>query len=110
MRVVDKSTQTQLGHVLKKKLAELRHGAGLNQKQLAERLNREPSFIARLELGERRLDVVEFFWVCRAMKLDPIREITALYREYEKLERFPSLRIHGTKPQVQPGRKKTSRR
>jgi hypothetical protein len=33
-------------------------------------LEREQSFVWRIEHGERRLDVVEFFWVCEALGQD----------------------------------------
>jgi len=40
-------------------LRELRAEAGITQRQLAERLNVHPSFVAKYEVGERRLDLVE---------------------------------------------------
>ena len=48
----------------------MREQAGLTQRQLAEKLNREHSFVWRIEKGERRLDLVEFFWVCEALGQD----------------------------------------
>jgi len=45
----------------------MRKEAGLTQRELATRFKREQSFVWRIETGERRLDLVEFFWVCRAM-------------------------------------------
>jgi len=53
-----------------KKLIEMRKTAGLTQRSLAKKLNREYSFVWRIEHGERRLDVVEFFWVCEALGQD----------------------------------------
>jgi hypothetical protein len=38
--------------------------------QRADVLEREQSFVWRIEKGERRLDVVEFFWVCEALGQD----------------------------------------
>jgi hypothetical protein len=35
------------------------------------RLGRPQSFVAKVENGERRLDVVEFIEVARAMNVDP---------------------------------------
>ena len=52
-------------------LVDMRRKAGLTQRALAGRLSREQSFVWRIETGERRLDVVEFSWVCRAMGFDP---------------------------------------
>ncbi len=67
---MEKSTFSPLYDALRKRLVSMRKAAGLTQRQLAERLGRERSFVARVELGERRLDVVEFFWFCRACKQD----------------------------------------
>lgn len=64
-------------------LFALRTKAGLTQRQLAERLHRERSLVGRLELGERRLDVVEFFWLCRACGADPVKEAAALMRQLQ---------------------------
>ena len=41
--------------------------AGLTQAQLATKLDRPQSFIAKLESGERQLDVIEFLLVMRAI-------------------------------------------
>jgi transcriptional regulator with XRE-family HTH domain len=64
---MQKSIQTpEYGCVLKL-LARLRQQSGLTQRDLAKRLKRERSFVWRIEKGERRLDVVEFYWVCCAL-------------------------------------------
>lgn len=41
-------------------LIEKREAAGLTQSDLAAKLNEYQSFVARLESGQRRVDVVEF--------------------------------------------------
>ncbi len=65
-----KSTHTKEYEAVLNKLVEMRKEAGLTQRQLAEKLQREHSFVWRIEKGERRLDVVEFFWVCNALGYD----------------------------------------
>ena len=50
---------------------EARKSAGLSQQELARRLKRSQSFIAKLEVGERRVDVVEFIEIARALGKDP---------------------------------------
>lgn len=52
-------------------LVATRREAGLTQAQLAERLGKPASFIAKIEIGERRLDVVEFAALAKALKVDP---------------------------------------
>lgn len=48
-----------------------RLAAGLTQQQVADRLGRPQSFVAKVEGFERRLDVVEFVNLCRALGVDP---------------------------------------
>jgi ribosome-binding protein aMBF1 (putative translation factor) len=62
-------------------LVQARKGAGLSQSELSSRLNRPQSFISKYERGERRLDVIEFAEVCRALEIDPIKSLAKLYRE-----------------------------
>ena len=52
--------------------------AGLTQGEVGERLGRPQSFVAKYEGGERRLDVVEFIEVARAVGLDPARLVRAV--------------------------------
>jgi transcriptional regulator with XRE-family HTH domain len=52
-------------------LRAARQEKGLTQQQLASALNRPQSFIAKVENGERRLDVIEFAHLARLLSLDP---------------------------------------
>ena len=72
-----KSIHSDEYSVVLKKLIQMREEAGLTQRDLAEKLGRENSFVWRIEHGERRLDVVEFFWVCKALGQDA----TTVYAE-----------------------------
>jgi len=54
-------------------LADARHKAGLTQHDVAARLEKPQSFIAKYENGERRLDVVEFVTIARALDADPLK-------------------------------------
>ncbi|MEW6543204.1 MAG: helix-turn-helix transcriptional regulator [Nitrospirota bacterium] len=54
--------------------------AGLTQQDLARRLGRPQSYVSKYELRERRLDVIEFVRITRALSADPceiIRRIKA---------------------------------
>lgn len=55
-----------------------RKRAGLTQQELAKRLKRPQSFVAKYEGGERRLDVVEFITIARAIGADPLRILKSL--------------------------------
>lgn len=47
--------------------------AGLTQRGLAERLKRPHSYVAKIEGGERRIDVLEFAELARALRVDPLK-------------------------------------
>jgi transcriptional regulator with XRE-family HTH domain len=61
-------------------MIEARKKADLTQHELARRLGKPQSFVAKYEGGERRLDVVEFVTVARAIGADPVRLLKALVR------------------------------
>lgn len=44
---------------------------GLQQKELAERISRNQSFVTRYETGQKILDVHELLEICRALPYDP---------------------------------------
>ena len=50
-----------------------RKQAGLTQHELARRLKRPQSFVAKYEGGERRIDVIEFVAIVRAIGADPVK-------------------------------------
>ena len=70
-----------------KKFRELlvgaRKAAGLTQAELSQRLNRPQSFVSKYERGERRLDVVEFGEVAKALSVDPVKLLEKFYREMQ---------------------------
>ena len=51
-------------------LIEKREAAGLTQSDLAAKLNEYQSFVARLESGQRRVDVVEFLELSELLGFD----------------------------------------
>ena len=72
---MQKSTFFPHYDIFKTKLVSMRKAAG-----------REHSFVSRIELGERRLDVVEFYWVCRVCDQDPKSIYDELLKEFAKLD------------------------
>lgn len=52
-----------------------REAAGLTQTQLAEKLGEYQSFVARLESGQRRIDVVELIELATVLAFDPAQAI-----------------------------------
>ena len=65
-----KTIRTNGQLALVRALVDARQNAGLSQQQLAAKLKRPQSFVARLESGERRIDVVEFTVLARVIGFD----------------------------------------
>lgn len=73
-----RSTYSKKAQRLAKLLADARHEADLTQVDLAARLRRPQSYVSKYEIGERRLDVVEFLEVADAIGADPLAIIRQL--------------------------------
>lgn len=71
-----KSVHSRQYRVFLEKLVEARKAAGLTQQQLADKLGRPQSFVAKYEGGERRLDVVEFIEIAKQLGADPQKIIS----------------------------------
>ncbi|MCK7227585.1 helix-turn-helix domain-containing protein [Enterobacter asburiae] len=64
-------------------LKKARKARGITQAQLAEALGKPQSFIAKVESGERRLDVVEFVHLARLLEINfdqLLKEITKMLK------------------------------
>ena len=66
-----KTIRTNGQLALVRALVDARKSAGLGQDDLADRLKCHQSLVARLESGERRIDVVELVVLARAIGFDP---------------------------------------
>ena len=64
--------------LLREILIDARLNAGVTQAELAVTLSVPQSFVSKYETGERRIDVVEFLCICRALGADPIGELQKL--------------------------------
>ena len=73
-------------------LRQLREDSGLVQAQLAERLGRNQTFVSNVELGIRRLDLVELRDYCQSLEIglvDLIKRWEARIRPSSKARRVP---------------------
>jgi transcriptional regulator with XRE-family HTH domain len=61
-------------------LVAARKKAGLTQAEVAKKLRRPQSFVAKYENGERRLDIVEFVELSRALDADPVAMLRAFVK------------------------------
>lgn len=55
---------------LRKLFIQKRNELGLSQRALADRLDVIYSFVAKVETGDRKLDIFEFLKYCEALELD----------------------------------------
>ncbi|WP_207688308.1 helix-turn-helix domain-containing protein [Desulfonema limicola] len=62
-----KSAYSPPQKALQKLLRQIRVDAGLRQNDLAELLDKPQSFVSKYESGERRLDLIELRYICRAI-------------------------------------------
>lgn len=61
-------------------LAAVRRQAGLTQSDVAKRLGQPQSFVAKYEGGERRVDVIGFLTIARALGTNPSRLLKLIMR------------------------------
>jgi hypothetical protein len=52
-------------------LRKMREDAELTQEEVAKRLSRTRTYVTKCELGERRIDLLEWIEFCRACRFDP---------------------------------------
>lgn len=72
---------TQRHQKLLSLLKGARKSKSLTQAQVAERIGRPQSFVAKYERGERRLDLLEFLEIAHAIEFDPHEFLDDLERE-----------------------------
>lgn len=73
-----KSLRTPAHRELLKRLVSARNRKAMTQQELAKKLHRHQSFVAKYERGERRLEVIEFVQICRELGISPEKIIANL--------------------------------
>jgi transcriptional regulator with XRE-family HTH domain len=79
-----KSLQSPRHKRLAEIVAKQRQAAKMTQADVAKKLGRHQPFVANIESGQRRIDVVEFLQLSAAIDLDPvwaIREVLKIREE-----------------------------
>jgi transcriptional regulator with XRE-family HTH domain len=77
----DAMPKRDLYEVLQKSLVEARQAQSLTQTDVATRLGKPQSYVSKYEIGERRLDVIEFLEVCQALSVKPLTILKKLELE-----------------------------
>ncbi len=65
-------------------LIEARRKSGLTQAQLAAKVGKDQTFISIIERSQRRVDVLEFYVLARAMGADPVALFAEVARRLPK--------------------------
>jgi transcriptional regulator with XRE-family HTH domain len=65
-------------------LISARKSSGLTQAELGAKVGKDQSYVSLIENGQRRVDVLEFIALCKAMNVDPAKAFGLL------LERLPN--------------------
>jgi transcriptional regulator with XRE-family HTH domain len=78
MGAMEKSVHTAEYAALRSELRKMREDAGLSQRDLASRLKVAHSWVAKVETGERRIDLVEFGWFAAACGVAPLTVLERL--------------------------------
>jgi transcriptional regulator with XRE-family HTH domain len=76
-----KSVFTDAYRSLVESLRRARTEAGVSQTELAGRLSKPQQFVSQVELGVRRIDVIEFYAIMKALGVDPTAAFVALVRD-----------------------------
>jgi len=68
-------------------LIDARRRSGLTQTELAVRVGKDQKYISLIERSQRRVDVLEFYALAKALNVDPVRLYGSLVKRLpEKVE------------------------
>jgi len=79
-----KSLYTAEWEALLEILRDARGKRELTQEQLAKKLDRPQSLVAKIEAGERKLDVCQFIDYMRVLECDPVAAMRKILKKIEK--------------------------
>ena len=79
---MSKSAFLDAHQVLVEQLTAARKQSGLKQEELAALIGKDQSYISNIERGQRRVDVLEFVALARAMNADPVDMLAAIVSKF----------------------------
>jgi transcriptional regulator with XRE-family HTH domain len=80
MRAAAKWVQREHYQVIGEILADARRKANLTQVELARLLGKPQSVVSGYEAGKRRVDLIEFLTIVRALRADPVEVFAEILR------------------------------
>jgi transcriptional regulator with XRE-family HTH domain len=81
---MEKSVHTEAYIALRSQLRAIRQNAGLSQRDLAARLRVPHSWVAKVEIGERRIDLIELCWFALACGAEPVPILERLVAQVQR--------------------------
>lgn len=75
---IQKSIHAREYHKVISLIREYREKKNLTQKELADKIGTDQTFISKIEIGERRVDVIELRIICLALDVSLIEFINHL--------------------------------
>lgn len=72
--------------LLRDALLDARRQAGVSQRDLAARIGRSHSHVVRIEVGQRRVDTLEFYRIARSLGVEPVQLFAEISSKLDALE------------------------
>ncbi len=79
---MSKSLFSKANDELVEALIAARRSTGLRQADVAKRLGKHQSYISNIERGQRRIDVLEFYMLARALNVDPAELFSSAIKSF----------------------------
>lgn len=70
-------------------LRDYRERAGISQAELGAGIGLHQTSIGKIELGQRRLDIVELFKICDYLGADPVDFVRDMHQRLKDAEHLP---------------------
>ena len=70
--------------ILSTRFKNLRIQAKLTQRELAQRLDVPYGTVSRIELGDRRVDIIEYLDILKTLNIEPQKEFSQLIELFNK--------------------------
>jgi len=72
------SLRTREYDALRSLIREVRESKGISQEELSRQMGRPITFVGKIEMGTRRLDVIELMEIAKVLDVDIVRFVTDL--------------------------------
>ena len=72
------SLRTREYDVLRSLIREARESKGISQEELSRQMGRPITFVGKVEMGTRRLDLIELMEITKVLDVDVVRFVTDL--------------------------------